>query len=177
MNAVNPLIWTVGQEEGEARRWHGSGDIVTSGSASTVIIWMESSTDSVCWPHASPHRSASGPGADLSIPQSAYHEYESAAEDCAPLGPGFWPLPQPAMRRTRVPHAVVPARRAPARASPPVLPSWACWRTRGRQSGWQETESSACLNQRMDQLVRRQSPAERRPLPHLHSGITRPSHG
>jgi hypothetical protein len=59
-----------------------AGDVAKSGGASEVITWTEFSGDPACRLHASPDRFASRHEADRSIPQSAYHGYESVAEDC-----------------------------------------------------------------------------------------------
>ena len=83
------IIRTMGDGVAGACRWYKAGDMAKSGDASGVITWMGSSGDSACQPHASPNRFASGHGADLSIPQSAYRGYESAAEDCMQMDPGL----------------------------------------------------------------------------------------
>ena len=74
---------------GGACRGYRADDVAKSGGATEVITWMGSSGDSACRPHASPNRFASRHGVDLSIPQSAYRGYESAAEDRMQLDPDF----------------------------------------------------------------------------------------
>lgn len=83
------VIRTMGDGVGGACRGYGAGDVAKSVGVLEAIIWMESSGDSACRLHASPNRFASGHGAVLSIPQSAYRGYESAAEDCRQLGPSL----------------------------------------------------------------------------------------
>src|ERR1041385_2227488 len=143
----------------------GTADVAV---VSGVITWKGSSGDSVCRPHANPNRFASRHGVDPSIPQSAYRVYESAAEVSVRRNPGFLRFP--------LPHAVVPAIRAPFLSSPPIMLNWACRLKWDRSFGWQETESRVHLNPRMDHSVRRQSPAENRLLPYLHHGIMLPLH-
>jgi len=156
-DAVNLSILKLAHKEGGARR--GVGGRGQEGRCyPAAITWMESSADSACWSHVRQNRSASGHGADPSIPRSAYREYESAAEERVLPGQGFWQFP----------HAVVPAMRAPALSSPRT-PHRARQRRRSAKFGWQETGSSARLNPRTDRSAQRQSPAERRPLPSLHS--------
>jgi hypothetical protein len=85
------MIRTVGGGAGGACREYryGTGDVAKSGGASEVITWTEFLGDPACRLHASPYQFASRHEADRSIQQSAYHGYESAAEDCVQLAPGL----------------------------------------------------------------------------------------
>jgi hypothetical protein len=85
------MIRTMGGGAGGAYREfrYGAGDVAKRGGPSEVITWTEFSGDPACRLHASPYRFASRHEADLSIRQSAYHGYESAAEDCMQWGPGL----------------------------------------------------------------------------------------
>ena len=82
------VIRTMGDGVGGVCRGYGAADVAKSVGILEGITWMGFLGNSACRLHASPSRFASGHGAALSIPQSAYRGYESAAEDYMQLGPG-----------------------------------------------------------------------------------------